>query len=377
MSNTVRILRSTTAGNVPSSLVSGQIAVNEADGRIFYRAASGTVTAFSSIAPFATTAAFPATGSPSVLYLASDSSRLYQFAGGVYVELGVSGGGGTTSAHASTHATGGSDAITPASIGAVATSDSRLTDTRTPTDGSVTTAKLADGSVTTAKLADGAVVTADIADSAVTDAKIASVAATKLTGTIADARLSSNVAIYSALSLSASQASSAIDIFPRGEVAAVAAAPASGVVFFAFFTPAATITVSSITMVTGTTAGAGHTLARMGLYTFDETTATLVARTASDTTLFTAANTSYQRSFATAGGFPASYTLTAGTRYGVAFVQVGATTAPSFAARNIAIGVGLLSPRTNAQTSGQTDLPTSVTTSVFGTSLTNVYARLS
>lgn len=126
MSNTVRILRSTTAGNVPSSLVSGQIAVNEADGRLFYRSASGAVTAFSSIAPFATTASFPATGSSGVLYLASDSSRLFQFAGGVYVELGVSGGGGsgggTPSAHASTHAAGGSDAITPTSIGAAAAS---------------------------------------------------------------------------------------------------------------------------------------------------------------------------------------------------------------------------------------------------------------
>lgn len=42
-------------------------------------------------------------------------------------------GGGQPGLHASTHATGGSDAITPASIGAVATSDSRLTDSRMPT----------------------------------------------------------------------------------------------------------------------------------------------------------------------------------------------------------------------------------------------------
>jgi hypothetical protein len=42
---TVRILRSTTAGNTPSALVSGQIAINEADGKIFYRNGSGTVTA--------------------------------------------------------------------------------------------------------------------------------------------------------------------------------------------------------------------------------------------------------------------------------------------------------------------------------------------
>ena len=40
-----RIRCSTTAGNVPPSLVSGELAINEADGKLFYRAApSGTVT---------------------------------------------------------------------------------------------------------------------------------------------------------------------------------------------------------------------------------------------------------------------------------------------------------------------------------------------
>jgi hypothetical protein len=42
-------------------------------------------------------------------------------------------GGGPPAAHSASHATGGTDAITPASIGAVATSDSRLTNSRTPT----------------------------------------------------------------------------------------------------------------------------------------------------------------------------------------------------------------------------------------------------
>lgn len=102
MSNTVRILRSTTAGNTPASLVSGQIAVNEADGRLFYRASNGTVTTFSSIASYATTASFPATGVSSVLYLASDSSKLFQW-NGVYVEIGVSGGGGSAAVDNSTH----------------------------------------------------------------------------------------------------------------------------------------------------------------------------------------------------------------------------------------------------------------------------------
>jgi hypothetical protein len=56
----------------------------------------------------------------------------------------------------------------------VASNDARLTDQRTPTDGSVTTAKLA--------------------DAAVTDAKISAVAASKLTGTVATARLGSGTA---------------------------------------------------------------------------------------------------------------------------------------------------------------------------------------
>ena len=192
MANVVRNPYSNTAGNTPPSLGNGQLGVNQADGRLFYRSAAGAVTTFSSIASFATTASFPAVGLANVLYLAADTSRLHQFVGGVYVEVGVSGGGAP---HASTHATGGSDAITPESIGAaslshtqtwstvtstpttlsgygitdaVGSSDPRLSDARTPTD----------GSVTTAKIADGAVVTVDIASSAVTYAKIQDVSAT-------------------------------------------------------------------------------------------------------------------------------------------------------------------------------------------------------
>lgn len=46
MSNTVQLLRSTTAGAKPASLVSGQIGINERDAVIYYRdAATGAVTA--------------------------------------------------------------------------------------------------------------------------------------------------------------------------------------------------------------------------------------------------------------------------------------------------------------------------------------------
>mgnify|MGYP001350269344 CR=1 FL=1 len=51
--------------------------------------------------------------------------------------------------------------------------DSRLSDTRTPTDNTVSAAKIQDGAVTEAKIASNAVTTAKIGDGQVTLAKIA------------------------------------------------------------------------------------------------------------------------------------------------------------------------------------------------------------
>lgn len=205
---------------------------------------------------------------------------------------------------------------------------------------------------------------------------IATTSASDLTtGTLADARLSANIARHATLAAAANQNSSALDIFPRGEVSVQVLSPASGTVWMTFFTPATTITVSSITMASGnTTAASGLTLARMGLYTFDETTATLVARTASDTTLFSSLVTAYQRSFATDGSFPASYQLVAGTRYGVAVLFVGTTT-PNVATRPVNVGISALAPRMSGQITGQSDLPTSVT--ITSSQLQAPFARLS
>ena len=67
---------------------------------------NGTVwtpaTAASSVVSYATTASFPATGLATVLYLATDSSKIYQW-NGVYAEIGVSGGGGSSAATDSFH----------------------------------------------------------------------------------------------------------------------------------------------------------------------------------------------------------------------------------------------------------------------------------
>jgi hypothetical protein len=110
----------------------------------------------------------------------------------------------------------------------------------------------------------------------------------------------------------------------------------------------------------------------MGLYTFDETNVALVARTASDTTLFTATNTAYTRSFATAGGYPATYDLVAGTRYGAAVIVVG-TTASNFAGRTIQVAVGGQTPRMAASLPSQTDL---ITSGTVNNAQANLYARL-
>lgn len=118
----------------------------------------------------------------------------------------------TPSTHAASHGSAGSDAITvaqsqvtglSASLSAkLDASDPSVTNTRTPTDGSVSTAKIADSAVTSAKIADGTIVNADIsASAAIATSKISGLAtvatsgsATDLSGTVPTARLGTGTA---------------------------------------------------------------------------------------------------------------------------------------------------------------------------------------
>ena len=347
MANVVRNPYSNTAGNTPSSLGNGVLAVNQADGRLFYRSGAGAVTTFSSIASFATTASFPAVGLASVLYLASDTSRLHQFVGGVYVEVGVAGGGiATTSASGLVDGTL-ADARLSANV--VLTGDGRLSDSRSPTSHA-------------SSHASGGADALTLAASQIVD------------GTLADARLSSNVPRLENLASWASQPSTAIETFPRSHLVFSGSLLVSGQVIFVFFTPLVTTTVSQISMGVVSTAASGLTLARMGLFTFNESTATLVARTASDTTLFTQTRTVYTRSFdSSSGGFPATYTLTAGTRYGVGVIAVGATM-PLLSGTTPPFEIASLPPKLSAARSGQSDLGT---IGSLGTTSAIPYARLS
>jgi hypothetical protein len=68
-------------------------------------------------------------------------------------------------------------ALTNGGENVVITTDARLSDTRTPTDGTVSTSKIADGAVTSNKIADGTIVDGDInASAAIVDTKLATIA---------------------------------------------------------------------------------------------------------------------------------------------------------------------------------------------------------
>lgn len=321
---------------------------------------------------YASVAAFPATGSESALYLDESSSRLYQWESPVYVEVGTSGGGiATTSASALVEGTL-ADARLSANV--VLTGDGRLSDARTPTGaagGDLT------GTYPNPTIAAGAVVTADIADSAVTDAKIAGMAATKLTGTLADARLSSNVLLASALAARHHQTTSFIDAVDRNFLT-TAVPPVSNAVYWTFFTPAYTLTITQIAFAC-TTAASGVTLCRYGLYTADAAgNATLVARTASDATIFNASNSVFTRSLdGSTGGYPASYTLTAGTRYAVAICIAASNTGAVSAASSPGV-IAALSPRVQGVRTGANDILTSQGSGQYNGTVGHIYyARLS
>lgn len=156
----------------------------------------------------------------------------------------------------------------------------------------------------------------------------------------------------------------AVDAIPRLATLTANQTLTANRCYWTFFSPTVSLTVSQMAAACYGTPAAGMTLCRMGLYTFNESTGalTLVAQTASDTTLFAAANTIYTRSFSTAGGYPASFALTAGTTYAAAIVQLGATTAPGVVGTSVAQSIlAALSPPLALMTTGNTDLPTSAT----------------
>lgn len=141
-----------------------------------------------------------------------------------------------------------------------------------------------------------------------------------------------------------------------------------------------TLTISNLSIWI-TTAGAlvSPTYAKLALYTYNPTanTATLVARTANDTTLLTSVGLK-TLPLSTAGGFPATFTVNAGTTYGFVILSDGTSAGGTVLGLNTSSLPTLLlnsyltggSPASGIPFGGQTtaaDTPTPVNLSALGT----------
>ena len=126
-----------------------------------------------SVEEHANLAGFPVVGDPGVLYIAEDTGNLYRWnSTGASYDLMVSGAGtlsntdelpeGTTNLYFTNTRADGRITAKVADNTIVGYSDARLSDTRTPTDNTVTTAKIVDANVTTPKLADASVTLAKL-----------------------------------------------------------------------------------------------------------------------------------------------------------------------------------------------------------------------
>ena len=258
-------------------------------------------------------------------------------------------------------------------------SDTRLTDTRTPTDLSVTTAKIVDANVTNAKLENSAITIGTTSVSL--GGSITSPEFTNLTvngtvtfeGTTADgfettlsvvdptadraiALPNSNgtVALLEPGLASGHMPTTAIDVAPRLDNRS--ATFTSGTVYWTFFTPLVTLTVNSVSVASAGTATTGATLVKSGIYSFDETTATRLAYTANDASVYATRNTIYTRALNT------SVTLTAGVRYGFAVLVIATTPGTGFLAFGYPPApLNALGPVMRGYLDAQTDLPTTAT----------------
>lgn len=146
--------------------------------------------------------------------------------------------------------------------------------------------------------------------------------------------------------------------------------------YFTFFTPLRTLSVSSISMASAGSSTTNATTVRFGLYTFDGTTATMVARTANDPTIFSLSQTLYQRFFSTEGGYPSNYTLIKGQRYAVAVIVDAQLTGNAYVNdASVPNVLNILEPKMHGLHAGHLDLPSTNTT--FVPTTIAYWARLS
>ncbi len=137
-------------------------------------------------------------------------------------------------------------------------------------------------------------------------------------------------------------------------------AATSGDVTLSYFVASKSETITQLAMYSAGTASSGASLVRYGVYTVATNgDLALVASTANDVTIFSAANARYLKSLS------GSWAKTAGTRYAVGYIVVAGTTVPtvygSTAGPTILDTAWAVEPRISGTRTGQSDLPASVT----------------
>jgi hypothetical protein len=130
----------------------------------------------------------------------------------------------------------------------------------------------------------------------------------------------------------------------------------SGRLWISFSTAIVNTPITKLALTSYTAAATGTTLARLALFTVaGDDAITKVAQIDSDTTIGAASYTYYERVLSTVDGFPPSYNLLAGTRYGIGYLHV-ATTPCDFAGANLLSYVQ--PPVPSRIIDGQTDIAT-------------------
>lgn len=160
-----------------------------------------------------------------------------------------------------------------------------------------------------------------------------------------------------------------VQTLPRTLVKTDIAALTQGRVFLAYFIADQDVTINNLTTITGVTAAAATpTLCKMGIYSVDGSgNLTLLAATASDTTLWATASTAYTKAL-TAGA-----ALTVGSRYAMGWICVTGVAMPSMMGSALPTGVSQIAPILAAVSTGQTDMPASITAASLTLGTANMF----
>lgn len=177
-----------------------------------------------------------------------------------------------------------------------------------------------------------------------------------------------NFLVAAAANAIISQPSGAICTLPRAR--SDEAPVSSGELNLTYFQAPAAYTVHNATIFTGDTAAAGVTVAKIGIFSVDESAnLTLIGSTPNTPTIAAATYTSYDTALS------APVTFTQGLYY-AAGILIAATTPPSLAG-NYVLTDANLAPRLCGQLSGQADLPSTIAAADVANNYRVFYTRIS